>query len=58
MRWALTTKVDNSLLFLSGFSPTAEVVRWELHSFRVSYHYTMNCKHSHCDRHDFTTKSK
>ena len=49
-RWALSKKLNNSLLFLSGFAPTAEVVGWELHSFRMSSHNTINCKHGQCDR--------
>ena len=57
-RWASTKEVDNSLFFLSVSALTAEVVRWELHSFRVSSHYTMTSNHGHCGRDDITTKSK
>ena len=41
--WALTV-VDNSLLFLNGSAHAAEVVKWELHPFRVSTNNTIICK--------------
>ena len=46
------------LLFLSGSTPTAEVVKWEPHSLRVSTHNAMTCKYGYCDLDDATTKSK
>ena len=42
--WPLTKKVDNSLLFFNGSAHTAEVVKWELHPFRVSTNNAITCK--------------
>ena len=57
-RWELTEKVNNSLLFLSGSASTAEVVKWEPHSLRVSTNNIVTCKHGHCDQDNVTTKFK
>ena len=42
--WALTKKVVNSFLFLSGSASPAEIIKWELHYFRVPIHNAMTCK--------------
>ena len=56
MRWALTEKVDTSLPFLS-ISATADVVKWEPHSYRVSAHNTITRKHGNRGRNNVRTKS-
>ena len=42
---------DNCLLFLSRFAQTAQMVGWDLRSFRESSH-----KHGHYDRDDVTIR--
>ena len=57
-KWAVTMKMENILLFLNGSASPAEVVKWELHSFRVSAHNAMTRKYNNRGRDNVTIKSK
>ena len=54
-KWTLTKNMDNSLLFLSRLADTTVVVKWELHTFQVSEHNTVACKHGHYDGDNVST---